>query len=106
MMSWIKYTIDKHPGLEKSFQHKTIKDFPLHKTNPFSPPLLNNGEQRNPADFQFAPCSPSFNVLRRAKHLVPTSADEMQQTYHPLALILLEINTQRKSLVKMHAMFL
>lgn len=97
-MAWMKYTLDFR-SFSSIFCVRSAQPLP-------SPRLLNNKEQRNHTDFQFTPCSPSFNALRQTSHLVPTSRDEMQQTYHPLALVLLEINTQRKSLVKMHAMFL
>jgi hypothetical protein len=49
---------------------------------------------------------PIVQCLQAACRPVPATTDEMQQTKHPLALGLLEINTQRKSLVKMHVMFL
>lgn len=100
MMASVKYNISKHPGLQESFLH------PLHKTSLFLSPLVEQWGMGETAGFQFTPCGLSFNILRWAGHLVPTTTYEMQQTYRPLALELLEINTQRKSLVKMHAMFL
>lgn len=96
-MGWIKYTISKPPDVRRFSNILRIK------VAPSSPLLLNNGDQRNPTGFRFSPLA---HHSMSSGHLVPTITDERQQTYHPLALVRLEINTQRKFLVEKHAMFL